>query len=161
MNTKIPSDAFTAYVALGPGRSYEALAKKYSVTKRAITKLAARDDWSKRLAAIDKKAREKADEKIVESLDEMNERHLVAVKFLQRKALDTLRTMPLSSAMVAVRTLSISLDKERLIRGEPTDRSAVTMEEIVRREYDRWMTNDTRGDAKHDDDDEVTDQATE
>lgn len=147
MNTKIPADAFTVYCALGPGRSYEALAQKYGVSKRAITKLAAREDWSKRLESIDKKARERADEKVLESLNDMNERHLVAVKFLQRKALDALRTMQLSSAMDAVRALSISLDKERLIRGEPTDRSAVSMEEIVRREYDRWMVSEKTDDG--------------
>ena len=34
---KIPADAFEHYFVLGPGRSYQQVAEKYSVTKRAVT----------------------------------------------------------------------------------------------------------------------------
>ena len=49
--------------------------------------------------------------------------------------------MPLSSAMDAVRALDSSVKQERLVRGEPTDRAAVNVEEVIRREYDRWMVS--------------------
>ena len=50
--------------------------------------------------------------------------------------------MPLDTAMNAVRALDISVKHERLIRGEPTDRAAVSVEDVVKREYDRWLTNE-------------------
>jgi hypothetical protein len=37
---KIPQDAFEFYFSLGPERSYEQVAGRYGVTKRAVTKLA-------------------------------------------------------------------------------------------------------------------------
>jgi hypothetical protein len=41
--------------------------------------------------------------------------------------------------MDAVRALSMAVRDERLIRGEPTDRSAIDVEEVIKREYQRWM----------------------
>ena len=35
--TKLPHDAFSYYVSLGPGRSYTQVATKYGVSKRAVT----------------------------------------------------------------------------------------------------------------------------
>jgi len=37
MSKKIPPEAFEYYVSLGPARSYEALAGKYTVSKRPAT----------------------------------------------------------------------------------------------------------------------------
>ncbi len=36
MAQKIPQDSFDFYVALGPGRSYQAVAEHYHVSKRAV-----------------------------------------------------------------------------------------------------------------------------
>ena len=42
---KIPQDAFSFYFGIGPGRSYQKVAAKYYVTKRGVTKLAAKEGW--------------------------------------------------------------------------------------------------------------------
>ena len=42
---KIPQDAFTFYVSLGPGRSYQKVAEKYGVTKRAVVNVGTREKW--------------------------------------------------------------------------------------------------------------------
>ena len=63
MSAKIPGDAFAHYVSLGPGRSYAAVAEKYDVTKRAVTKLAARENWQQRIHEIERKARRASEEK--------------------------------------------------------------------------------------------------
>lgn len=139
MGRKIPPDAFDVYVNLGPSRNYEALAMKYGVTKRAITKAAKRERWQERALELERKAREGTDQKILESLESMNLRHLKSLKVIQGKALEALRSMPLESAMEAVRALDISIRQERVIRGEPGERTAINVEEVVRREYDRWM----------------------
>ncbi len=40
---------------------------------------------------------------------------------------------------VLVRALEMSIKQERTIRGEPSDRTAVSIEEVIKREYSQWM----------------------
>lgn len=148
MNRKIPPDAFTFYASLGPGRSYQQVAEHYQVSKRAVTALADREDWQQRLAEIERRAREKADEKVMETLEDMNARHMKVLRFIQNKSIEALKTMPIESAMDAVRAYGLTLDKERTIRGEPTDRSAVSIEDTIRREYERWLKPVENGDGR-------------
>ncbi len=42
--------------------------------------------------------------------------------------------------MAAVRALDSSIRQERVVRGEPSDRTATSVEETIRSEYERWMT---------------------
>lgn len=145
MNRRIPPDAFTYYASLGPGRSYQAVAEHYSVSKRAVTGLADREKWQERLMEIERKARDKADEKVQETLEEMNVRHLKVLRFIQGKAIEALKSMPIDSAMDAVRAFGLTLDKERTIRGEPSDRTAVDIAEVTREEMRRLLTTDPVG----------------
>jgi hypothetical protein len=147
MAKKIPPDAFNLYVGLGADRSYQAVAERYGVTKRAVTKLAARERWQDRVVELERKAREGAEQKALESLEAMNLRHLRSLKVVQGRALEALRSMPLSTAMEAVRSLDMAIRQERLIRGEPSDRTAVSVEEVVKREYRRWMKPEEAGDG--------------
>jgi len=136
---KIPPEAFSFYLGLGQARSYEAVARHFEVSKRAVSNLAGKERWQEKVAAADEQARAKAVERAQESIEEMNERHLKTVQLIQKKALESLRGMTLEGAMDAVRALSMAVRDERLIRGEPTDRAAVNVEEIIKREYERWM----------------------
>ena len=45
----------------------------------------------------------------------------------------------MDKAIEAVRALEIGVRQERLVRGEPTDRQAQTIEQIVERESKRWL----------------------
>ena len=147
MAMKLPSDAFDCYVNLGPGRSYQAVAEQFGVTKRAVTKRASQEGWQKRVHDLEAQARHNAEQRTLESLEEMNVRHLKSLRVIQGKALEALRNMPLATAMEAVRSLDLAVRQERLIRGEPSDRTAVSVEDVIRREYDRWMVpDDTNGD---------------
>ncbi len=137
---KIPQDAFTFYVSLGTSRSYQKVAEKYGVTKRAVVNLGAREKWQAQVAELERKARERANDKTSESMDAMNERHLKSARIVQGKALEALRGTPLETAMAAVKALDTGIRQERLIRGEPSDRTAVSVEETIRSEYERWMT---------------------
>jgi hypothetical protein len=137
---KLPPDAFEYYFSLGPSRSHEAVSEHYGVAKRTVTALAVKDRWKERLAALEQKAREKSDERMVESLEQMNERHLKTLKLIQRKSLEALLEMPVASADEAIRSLLSSIKHERLIRGEPTDRTVLDTETLIRREAASWMT---------------------
>ncbi len=139
MNRKLPDDAFEHYVSLGPERSYEKVAEHYGVSKRAVTNAAGREGWPERLAKIEAEARQATDKKLGESIEAMGERHLKVVTAVLGKALETLKSLPLTNAMDAVRAIDMSLKQERLIRGEPSERTAMTIAETTRDEMHRWL----------------------
>ncbi len=163
MSSRIPPDAFDYYVALGPDRSYRAVAEHYDVTKRAVTKRAASEGWAQRLEQIELAARERSDERLVETLEDMNVRHLKILKAVQGKALTTLKGTPLSSGMDAVRALEMTIRQERLIRGEPTERNAMSIEEITREEIRSLLVvvGDDEGHDESEDDGEPDDEEVE
>ncbi len=139
-NRRIPQDAFFFYVGLGPARSYQQVADKYGVTKRAVVNLAVKERWQEQVGEMERKARQSATDKAQETLEEMSERHLKMLRAVQGKALEALRTFPLETASAAARALDASIKQERVIRGEPGDRTATSVEDTIRREYERWMT---------------------
>jgi len=145
VKSRIPPEAFEHYVGLGPTRSYEALAKKYGVSKTAIVKRATREDWQARLLRVEREAKQRGEERAVESIEAMNARHLHIVRVIQGKALEALKLMSLDSAIDAVRALDLSVRQERLIRGEPSERTEVSTESILRREFESWMRESPSG----------------
>ena len=146
MTHKIPADAFHYYISLGVGRSYQAVADKYGVSKRAVTRRAVQENWQARAAELEAKARRNADQRAVETLKEANNRHLKLLRLVQTRAIEALKAMPLSTAMEAVRALDLTIRQERVLLGEPSDRTAVSVEDVIRREYERWMVpEDTNG----------------
>lgn len=139
MTRKIPDDAFERYVALGSDRSHKALADQLGVSKRAVTKCAVREDWMSRLTKIERDARERSDEKLTETLEQMRDRHLATLKAMHTRALAAIRQYPLTSGMDAMRAAEMAIKLERLVAGEPSDRTAVSLEDTIRREYERWL----------------------
>jgi hypothetical protein len=61
--------------------------------------------------------------------------------------------MSLGTAMDAVKALHMGVRQERLILGEPTDRNAVNVEDVIKREYEKLMV--LEGDDVDDRDDEA------
>lgn len=139
MNRKLPPDAFAYYLGLGLDRSYQAVADKYGVCKRAVTSLAVREGWQQQIAKVEREARERTNTKAVETLEAMQDKHLKALQFVLGKAIETLRAEPLETAMEAVRAIEMVIRQERLVRGEPTDRAEIDVAEVVRRESERWL----------------------
>lgn len=117
MNRRIPPNAFELYVELGPGRSHQALAEKLDVSKKAVSRCAKRERWQERLEEIERKARERTDEKLVEEIEEMNLRHLKVLRFIQGRSIETMKSLPLTSAKDAVHAFLLSMEKERAVRG--------------------------------------------
>ncbi len=142
---KIPQDAFTYYMTLGPSGTYEQVAEKYEVSKRAIAKLASKERWQEQVAELNEKARRASAERALETLEDMNSRHMKSMQVIQKRALEALKSMTLQSAMDAVRALDISIKQERTIRGEPSDRTAVSVEDTIKREFQRWTVVEEEG----------------
>jgi hypothetical protein len=136
---KLPGDAFEYYFALGPGRSYRAVADHYGTSKTTVGNAATRENWAGRITERERKAREAADQKAAETLADVNDRHLRMFRTIEAKALEALRAMSLERASDAVRALDIAIKGERLILGEPTERHATDIEAIVKREHERWL----------------------
>ena len=99
VTTRIPPEAFDFYVGLGPERSYRQVGERYGVSKRAITKLAVREDWAARLQKIEHEARERSDAKLTETVEEMRTRHLTLLKAMSARVVTALREFPLNSGM--------------------------------------------------------------
>ncbi len=141
MNRRIPPDAFSFYLSLGIKRNYEAVAAKYGVSRRGVAEFAKREQWKERLASLDARARAIAEEKALESIEAMNERHLKESRFLQSKGIERLKE-ELDS--VAVKAITAGIQLERLIRGQATERTE-NLEHVIRRECDRWLVRDGDG----------------
>jgi hypothetical protein len=139
MARKLPVDAFDFYFALGPGRSYQAVATRYGTTKRAVTNLAVRERWQERAAELEQKARESAAKKTMETLEEVNLRHLKVLRTLEAKAIEGMRNLSIETPADILRALDLALKQTRLILGEPSERTAISVEDIIKREYARWM----------------------
>jgi hypothetical protein len=139
MERKLPSDAFEYYLSLGLKRSYAMVAVHFGVSKVAVTNLATKEGWQARIRAHESQARATTDKKHVESLEEVRDRHLRAARLMQVKALEALRTMRLDDAMSAVKALELGVRTERLLLGEPTERTE-SVAALIRGEYERWMT---------------------
>lgn len=146
MASHVPPESFAYYLGLGSKRSYEAVAEHFDVSKTAVTNIAVAEGWQARIEAHEKKIRESTEAKVVETLEQMTERHVKIVRAIQSRALQALQSLPIHSGFAAVRSLEAAVKLERVIRGEPGERSAVSVEDTVRREYSRWF------DAPPDDD---------
>jgi hypothetical protein len=157
---KLPPDSFEYYLSLGSKRSYEAVAKKYGVSKRSVVKRATREGWQRRVAEIEAQAQEKATARAVETLEEVKTRHLKTFKAVQLKALESLKALRFETAMDVVKAMDIAARQERLALGEPSERTALSIEDTIKREYERWMVSAGDGATQHvedgiDGDDEV------
>lgn len=140
MRSKLPQDAFAYYASLGPSRSYAAVATHFQVDKTTVVRRAKLEGWQDQIVNAEKTANARTQEKLASTLDEMNERHLRVLRAVLGKALETLRATPLRSASEAVRAIDMCVKHERVIVGEPSERTDVSMEAIIKREYERWMT---------------------
>ena len=156
MNGRIPSDAFDLYVSLGPERSYQAIADRYGVSKRAVVKHAGKEKWAERLERIEREARERSDEKLAEGIEEMRTRHMKTLKAMNARALAALKQYPLTSGMEAMRAAEMVIKLERLIAGEPSERTELSIEEVTRREVNQLLVveGDEDDDGEEEDDGE-------
>ena len=158
MTRRIPPDAFEYYVSLGEDRSYRGVAEHYKFTKRAIQNCAHRENWARRLDRIERESRARTDKRLGETLDDIRERHLKTLRAMNGRVLEALKTYPIASGMDAIRAAEAVIKLERLIVGDPTERSAVSVEEVVKREFARWM-DDGEGDEDDERDNEPEEES--
>lgn len=154
MNKRLPPDAFGYYVALGPARSHQAVADKFEVHKRTVVRTSDRENWTDRLAAIEKEARETADKQLAKELGEQTLRHRKMLTAMASRAARALQEFPLTSGMEGIKAAAVVIKLERLLSGEPTERTSVDLEQLVRREYQQLMTVEDEDESEVDLDEE-------
>jgi hypothetical protein len=131
---RLPDEAFAAYVNLGPGRSYQAIADEYGVHKRTVVRTAEREEWAARLAAIERKAREAVDEKLAGELQDRKLRQRKLVVAIASRAAKALFDFPLKSGFEGIRAAELAIKLERLLDGEATENTSVDLEAVIRKE---------------------------
>lgn len=135
---KLPDDAYAVYLGLGSRRSHQAVADHFGVDKKTVTNRAVKENWRQRIEDHERVERQRLERKATETVEAMNDRHLRVISFIQTKGIEALKSMPLDSAIDAVRAITIAIEKERVIRGEPAQRSAIDIERRIREEHERW-----------------------
>jgi hypothetical protein len=116
---RIPDEAFEHYVGLGPQRSYAAVAHRFGVSKRGVTKRARREQWQRRLADLEARARAKADDRAVDDLSTVYTRQLRMLRSLQAKTLSAVQALPVTSSAEAARAMLAAMAAERAILEVP------------------------------------------
>jgi 2-phospho-L-lactate transferase/gluconeogenesis factor (CofD/UPF0052 family) len=140
------SEAFAMYCGMGVVRSYAAVAKHYGVSTRAVLFLAKRYAWAERLREIEAVAEERTRELQIQAVVEARERHLKSLRVLQGKALAGMRDQNARSLGEATKALQTGITLERLILGESTANTQVSVEEKQRRELDELVVDDSEVD---------------
>jgi hypothetical protein len=132
--SKIPIDAFELYVGMGTERSYEEVARHYNVNKRSVTRAAHRERWSERLTMIQRAAQARVDEKLIGDIEEMKLRHRKLLRAMASRAAQAIATHALEDGMQGIRAAEITVKLERLMMGEPSDRSEAVIIDVTRQE---------------------------
>lgn len=131
---RLSQDSYGYYVELGQERSYEAVARRYGVSKITVVRHAEKHRWQERLREAERKAREEDDRKAIDTLKAVKERQLQEARILERRALEALKALPPEKAGKAAAMLNIAWKHELLLLGEPSQRTEVSVEEITKRE---------------------------
>ena len=130
---RVPSNAYDVYLEMGEGRSYQALADHFEVSKTAIVKRAKKEKWRERIARLEEEARKRVEEQAIDEMQLVRERQLKGSRLLQSRALQVLKDEPPARGIRAAAALNIAWKHELLILGEPTERQA-SVEEVIKRE---------------------------
>lgn len=138
-----PEAAFRTWAAMGASRSYTAVAQEFGVADSTVLRLARRQCWDKRLAALERPAQEAGDEQLRQAVQEMNERHIAVARKLVEKGAEALCLLEPSSVAEALRLVETGAKLERQARGEPDSKKQVTVETILRERFEALVVHDT------------------
>jgi hypothetical protein len=116
-------------------RSVQYVARVCSVSPTTALRYKRLDKWDQRLRRVSKKAEEKIDD----SLAEMQARQVRQARAVQAKALQKILEMGFKSPKAAADAYFKATQEERVIRGEPSHRLNVVQEQMVatRENYER------------------------
>lgn len=159
MSHKLPDDAFGLYVALGAGRSYQAVADHYKVARRTVIRAASRDNWVARLEDVERRAREGVDAKLAGDLEAVSLRHRKLLIAIASRAARAIQEYPLTSGMDGIRAAALVIKLERLLASDAPQQQVVDVEAIIKREQETWLVSGGTASDDWDDDEEEDEEA--
>jgi transposase len=139
VNKRLPDDAIDYYLALGFKRTQRAVAEHFQVAKRTVAYRAKKEGWLARAQEADQKARQVAAQRAQDTVEDMHARHMKAARFVQLRALEAIRSLPIRTESAAVRALDVGIRQERLARGEPSDAAEKDAAAVLREEHKRFV----------------------
>lgn len=139
MTGHVGEDAFAYYVSLGADRSYDQVAKFLGVNKRTVTRAAARQSWTERLNKIEADARIRADARLASEVEEMQVRHAKMLRGLAARAAKAIAEYPLRSAIEGAKVAEMVIKLERLVLGQSTEKTAVSVEAATKQEFEKFI----------------------
>ncbi len=113
--------AFEAWY-LNPKRNCSSIAKQLQISTTSVYKWCKHFKWKERALKRDEKEKAKTDEKVSESIADMNVRHLKLYRGLTAKGVEHLKKARIVKDRDAITALDSGIKGERVIRGEPTER---------------------------------------
>jgi hypothetical protein len=140
VNKKLPDDAVDFYVALGPLRTQVAVAKHFGVAKRTVAYRAKKEGWLARAAESDQKARQAAAQRAQDTNEEMRARHEKVARFVQSRAIEAVRSLPIRTESAALRALDLGIRHERMARGDFSEAAEGDIAQLLRNEHRRFVT---------------------
>ncbi len=130
--------AFAAYLALGPERSLAGLAQilredprtaglQRQPSQRTLENWSTRYRWQDRIADVDRRVREEAEQQHLEWVKQHRERLRQEGLFLQQRGIEWLRSKDVDDvkAQEAIRAIDTGFRLEALALGQATERIAV------------------------------------
>ncbi|MCK6446178.1 MAG: hypothetical protein L6Q99_07265 [Planctomycetes bacterium] len=131
MKRKLGLDAFQFYFSLGEGRSYEAVANHFGVSKTTVANVAKREDWQANVERLNAAVREANEKRAVDAVTAMNERHAKLARLAAGKGAEHLAQGRIERTADALRALKFGIEEERrAVLGAKTTASVRTSEDL-------------------------------
>lgn len=135
---------FVQFVAQGAGRRYGALAKETGVPTSELIRHASKFLWRERIALIHNEVNTRTHEDLVESLAEVNKRHISKLKLLQEKAMKFLEDHPLTKAQDAIKLVGMAIKMEREAYGLDKNSEQSRLQDLLESKMEKLLALPTK-----------------
>jgi len=115
------TDPFEFWYALENRKKWEKVVLEFGISRSSFYRRKSLEGWEEKANRRDKVLRKKTDEKVTDSLAEMNARHIKEAIKYQGVMLEALGKLEPRSVSEAIRAYNILVKLEQVSRGEPTD----------------------------------------
>jgi hypothetical protein len=130
---------FVQFVSMGAGRRYGALAKETGVPTSELIRHASKFLWRERIALIHSEVNTRTHEDLVESLADVNKRHVTKLKALQEKAFEFLDKHPLVKAQDAIKLVGMAIKMEREAYGLDKNSEQSRLQDLLEAKLEKLL----------------------
>lgn len=137
---QLPPEAFSLYLEL---RSVHAVSERLGIPESLIYQAKRRERWAERATEVDRAAAEALMRRRQEAVRAMHEEHATTGRYLLALGVEALKKLQekqdLPRYSAALKAIEVGAKMRSLALGEPTERQAVDVEDIKRREREEWL----------------------